>query len=420
MPSLRLFRAARAAALWLAGSLAAAAPAFASESLTLRAFLALVERHNPELLAAVQQRAIARAEVLVARAYPNPEAEFATGPWRPRGAAGANGSVETLGLAQSLELPSVREARLAAAEIGVESAEAQVQGVRLAVGYLARSAFYDLLRRQEEERLARENAELLDQIRRRILRRVEVGESPRFELVRAEAEALAAQNALSAARLRVEEARSVLRRLTGNMLAPQFEAHGALPAIPELPPLATLQPVVLGAHPAIRALVAERERARQRLAQERALRYPAPTLRVQHARDPETRQLSIGVALPLPLWNRREGPIAQAEATIDLLAAQLEAQRTQLLRELDSAWARVSIAQRQIETFEAGLLRSAEAALQVAEAAFRAGERSFLEVLDAQRTLRAVRADYNQARFDRYAAWLDIERLTARDPFRDD
>jgi cobalt-zinc-cadmium efflux system outer membrane protein len=64
------------------------------------------------------------------------------------------------------------------------------------------------------------------------------------------------------------------------------------------------------------------------------------------------------------------------------------------------------------------LLRSAEAGLRVAEAAYRAGERSFLEVLDAQRTLRTVRSDYNHALFDRNAAWLDIEKLTARDPFR--
>ena len=74
--------------------------------------------------------------------------------------------------------------------------------------------------------------------------------------------------------------------------------------------------------------------------------------------------------------------------------------------------------QRQISTFERSLLRSAEEGLRVAEAAYRAGERSLLEVLDAQRTLRSVRVDYNQALFDRNAAWLDIERLTARDPFR--
>ena len=142
-----------------------------------------------------------------------------------------------------------------------------------------------------------------------------------------------------------------------------------------------------------------------------------PTLRVIESRDPESRQTLFGVSLPLPLWNRREGQIAQAEAGIDLADAQLETQRAQLLRELDSAYARLSIMQRQLQTFEAGLLRSAEHALQVAEAAYRFGERGFLEVLDAQRTLRAVRTEYNQARFERHAAWLDIQRLLGRNPF---
>ena len=119
----------------------------------------------------------------------------------------------------------------------------------------------------------------------------------------------------------------------------------------------------------------------------------------------------------VPLWNRREGQIAQARANIDLANAQLEQQRLQLLREVDSAHARVLISQRQIETFEAGLLRSAETALQVVEAAYRFGERGFIEVLDAQRTLRLVRSDYNQARFDRFTAWLDIDRLRAKNPF---
>jgi cobalt-zinc-cadmium efflux system outer membrane protein len=175
---------------------------------------------------------------------------------------------------------------------------------------------------------------------------------------------------------------------------------------------------MLAENPALRVTAAERERALRRLEQERALRGPQPAVRVTEARDPEMRAAVIGMTLTIPLWNRREGQIAQARAAVDLAGTQAEQQRVQLLRELEGAYARLGIAQRQIATFEAGLLRSAEAALQVAEAAYRFGERSFLEVLDAQRTLRVVRGDYNQARFERIAAWLDIERLRARDPFR--
>jgi cobalt-zinc-cadmium efflux system outer membrane protein len=186
----------------------------------------------------------------------------------------------------------------------------------------------------------------------------------------------------------------------------------------EAPPLAVLVPQVLSAHPQLKVAAAETERARSRLELERALRNPQPTVRAIGSSDPESRHAMVGISIPLPLWNRREGPIAQAQAGIGYAAAQVEAQRAQLLRELDSAYARQGVTQRQISTFEKSLLRSAEEGLRVAEAAYRAGERSLLEVLDAQRTLRSVRADYNQALFDRNAAWLDIERLTARDPFR--
>ena len=55
----------------------------------------------------------------------------------------------------------------------------------------------------------------------------------------------------------------------------------------------------------------------------------------------------------------------------------------------------------------------AERALKIAQAAYRFGERGFLEVLDAQRVFRAARAELIAARFELAAAWVDIERLRA-------
>ncbi|MFM9972552.1 MAG: TolC family protein [Burkholderiales bacterium] len=390
-----------------------------SAKLDIGAFLALVESHNPELAAARQQRPLADAGLTIARSYPNPDIDLNAGPWRSR-IGGAGGNATGIGITQPIDLPSVRAPRIGAAQAGIASAQAFVDTVRLTVGYQARQAYIDVLRRQEDERIVRENVELLSQIRDRVLKRVEVGEAPRFELVRAESEALVAENTLAASRLKLEEARATLRRLTANALPVNFELSASLPVVGDAPPLAALQSEVVLTHPTMRGLLAEEERARQRLEQERALGAPQPSVRLSETRDPEMRSATLGLMLSIPLWNRREGQIAQARAAIDLATAQVEQQRAQLLRELDSAYARLAIARRQIQTFEAGLLRSAEAALQAAEAAYRFGERSFLEVLDAQRTLRVVKADYNQTRFERIAAWLDIERLRARNPFQID
>lgn len=413
--SIRLRGLAAAGALLLFSALASA-----STRLTLEEALGAILQHNPEIATARQQRAIAAAEVRVAGMRPNPEAAISTGNWQSRTGATSRGTAAQLGLSQLVELPAVRASRARAAQHGVSAADFNADGVRVDVGFDARTAFFDLLKRQEDGRLAAENLALLTAIQARVRSRVAVGEAPKLELVRAESEVLAARTAAESANLQIEEARGLLRRLSGNALPPQFEAVGSLPALPALPEFSMLQQQLLDANPRLKALNAEYDRMRARVDHERALRTPQPTISLMQAQDPETRQTLVGVGLPLPLWNRREGQIALAQSHADLALTQIDAQRAQLLRELDAAYARASIMQRQVQTFEGGLLASAEAALKVAESAWRFGERGFLEVLDAQRTLRSVRRDYNQARFERHAAWMALERLQGKDPFGKD
>jgi cobalt-zinc-cadmium efflux system outer membrane protein len=101
--------------------------------------------------------------------------------------------------------------------------------------------------------------------------------------------------------------------------------------------------------------------------------------------------------------------VAGARARVDDL-------RLALTQELEIAFQRYLINQRQVTTFESGLLKQAEAALKVAEAAYRFGERGILDYLDAQRTYRSVRADYLNARYELQYARIDIDRLRAVEP----
>ena len=59
----------------------------------------------------------------------------------------------------------------------------------------------------------------------------------------------------------------------------------------------------------------------------------------------------------------------------------------------------------------AAFLREAEAALRVAEAAYRFGERGILDWLDAQRTYRAARNELISARYDLATVSVEIDRL---------
>lgn len=388
----------------------------AGEPLTLSQVLDLTLKNNPELIASRAQIQGAEGDLVTAKAYPNPELQIGAGESVARDAQVLRGALGGVDIAQPIELPFVRRPRREAGEAGVESANALYRVVSLNVLTRTKQAFYNVLRQQELLRMAESNRELLESIRDKIKLRVEVGESSRYELVKAEAELLGATKNRESAALRVEQAKAALRALIGAALPHKVEIIGELPPSEAPPPdLEKLRETVLQNHPALVQARAEVDRARSQLELEQALRYPQPTIKAGVYHEPHLEQWRVDLIVPIPLWNQRQGPIARALADRERADAQANQQQLSLMYELDSAITAYRIATQQIETFESGLLREAESALKVAEAAYRLGERGILDYLDAQRTFQAVRVDYINALFDKNAALLEIERLRAQD-----
>lgn len=387
-----------------------AAPLWA-RPLTLNEALRLAEDHSPALSAALAMERGAQAALESAAAYPNPELEVATGTFRPRQPGSETGSSQAVSLAQPIEWPALRNARRHGAQAGIQASAAALLQARLALRARVKLAFYDTLRRAEELQVATENRELLEQIRNRVKLKVEVGEAPRYELVKAEAEALTAANAAKSAQLRITQARSALRALLGVNLPDDVEPLEEVRHTPEPPPLETLRSEMLAHHPLLKVAQAEAARAKARIEAERSLRLPQPTVKWSAERDPESALWRVGVSLPLPLWNRRDGPIGEALAGLNQAEAESRRILGELGTELEHAHARYQIARSLVETFESALLKEAESTLRVAEAAYRYGERGLLDYLDAQRTLRTTRLDFLNARYELLAAQVEIERL---------
>lgn len=391
-------------------------PIYAADTLVLDHLLGLLQEHNPTLSGAKAGQDLAAGALATARQYPNPDLEIGGGSATGIGQGALNGSVQQIYMSQALDLPFVREARRRIAEAGIESAEQARHAVWLIVSAKTRQAFYEILRRQAELAIAMDNERLLMQIRDKVALKVEVGEAARYEIVKAEAELLNAVKLRTIASVQVDDAKSALRALFTDVLPSQFEIQGELPMPPmRLPSLENLQETVLSRQPLLQQAQAEVEKARARVRLEQQMRYPQPVLKAGAERDPGLEQWRIGISLPLPLWNQRQGPIAEAQAA--LLRAEAEAAQLQLsvTRELQNAYNRYKIADGQVQVFETGLLQQAEKTLLVAEAAYRLGSRGILDYLDAQRTYRSVRNDYINARFDRENALIDLERLNAEE-----
>jgi cobalt-zinc-cadmium efflux system outer membrane protein len=387
----------------------------AERVITIDDAIALAEEFNPGVVANLGREEAARAGIVTARQFPNPSVDANAGPQRPRGASGVpSGTAWGVGVAQPIEYPSVRDSRRRTAEANLGSVEAGSLAFRAQLLAQVRSNFYEVLQRQEQLGIAEEDLKLLGEIRDRVGLRAKLGESPRLDLVRTETEVLNAQRARDSAAVRVTQAKLALANLIGIPPGDVYALRGGIGGEPALPTLESLRDQITRDNPQIQQALAEQERARSRLQLERDLRMPAPTLQAGYLQEPDKEVTRFGLALPLPLFNRREGQIAEALAEAKVADAQLRARELALTRELDAVYGRFLIARQQVETFEGGLLERAQRTLEAAEAAYRFGERGIIEYLDAQRTFRAVRQDYVNARYELAYSIIEIERLAGR------
>ncbi|GAA4334213.1 hypothetical protein GCM10023144_26230 [Pigmentiphaga soli] len=402
-----------ALAVWLA---VAAFPASAAQPYTLQQLLDLAAATNKGAQATAAGVDAARAGIATARAYPNPEVEFLTGRVSARQPGAVAGPTQTYSVTQRIDLPGQRRLR---GEIAGKTLDAVSAGQRAYMSDLAarvKEAYYDALRRQAEFEASEEDLRLTQQIYERALVRVDAGDAPRYELIRAEAELLNAQKNSQTAMLRVSRAKSVLRQQVGDRLPGNYALHGTLARAPHIPDLARLREVLAATNPELARLRDEVERAELAVDYERSLRLPSVALRLAAEREPDARNTRLGVVLSVPLWDRRQGPIDEAAAGVIRMRSLLEAREFELQQGLDSAYQQFQIAAAQAEAFESGIVRQAEAALRVAEAAYRFGERGIIDYLDAQRVLRNARNELIAAQYDLQLAAVEIERLLANTP----
>ena len=390
-------------------------PAHAQRTITIEDALALAEEFNPGVVASQGREEAAQAGIVTARQFPNPSIDVNAGPQRPRNDSGAlSGTAWGVGIAQPIEYPSVRDSRRRTAEANLGSVEAGTLTFRAQLFALVKSNFYEVLQRQEQLGIAEDDLKLLAEIRDRVALRAKLGESPKLDLVRTETEVLNAQRNRDTAAVRVTQSKLALANLVGISPDEVYSVRGSIGAASVLPTLDSLRARVARDNPQIQQAVAEQERARNRLQLERDLRVPAPTLQAGYLQEPDKTVARFGVAIPIPVFNQRQGQIAEALAEVKVADAQLRTRELVLTREVDAAYSRFLVARQQVETFEGGLLERAQRTLEAAEAAYRFGERGIIEYLDAQRTFRAVRQDYLNARYELRYSVIEIERLVGQ------
>ena len=367
----------------------------------------------PTPMASAAELDAARARRVQAGAWNNPELGVTVenfGGARP--AEGGEQTQTTFSIGQTVELGGKRQARVAAAGADLTAAEAKATlsradyAARLAVAYAEAEA---ASRRVALTGDALEAAET-DARSAKLL--VEAGKEAPLRSLQASAEADRARAELAAARSGQTIAFARLTALAG---APRPYDRIAVSLLDASPASASAQP---GSTAAVAAANAEREAAAARLRSARAAAFPDVKLSVGVRRYDQTDRSAFiaGASLPLPIFNRNRGSVAEAQAELRGSEARLrqveldaEADRRVAEAQGDSAGARLAAAQ--------SSERAAAEAYRLARTGYDAGRLPLLELTSARRALAEARGRTLDAQLDRVRAEAELARLSGRTPF---
>ncbi|SPA33755.1 Cation efflux system protein, heavy metal resistance [Cupriavidus taiwanensis] len=385
----------------------AAAPGGAlAPILTLDAALALAEAGSFTLSAAGKELDATEGDRIQSRVIPNPELAVSMEDTR-KASRSTTGQVNL-----PIELGGKRAARIGLAERGRELAQAELGSTRAGLRATVIARFFGVLVAQERVRLAEGSVGIASQAADAAGRRVAAGKVAPLEATRARVEQANAELELAEATGALRSARQSLAALWGDSVPRFAQAQGDLDALPSRPAPAALQ-AALEDSPLLEASRLAAERSRAEVAVQRSRQYPDVTVSLGAKRDNEAnRNMAVlGVAIPLPLFDRNQGNLYAALRRADGAQDAHAATRVRLQGELQQASTQLSVSRAAAQTLQASVLPAAEQAYAAASRGFEAGKFNFLDVLDAQRTLFQARIRYLDVLARTYEAAASIDRI---------
>lgn len=373
----------------------------------------------PILRSAEAGRRAALGDRVQAGLRPNPEFQFSGENIGGSGKAyaGIRGLETTYNLVQRVETGGKRQARIEASGRALALTGLDVEAVRLDLVREVVRALAGAVAGARAVEIARERVRLADEVLRATRARVEAGRDPFVQQRRAE---VARETAAVGFERSQRESALAQQALSVLLAVPRVEVAAARAAwfddlgpkpdpgrAPAAPP-GQLDRVRLDA-------LIDQRRAELDLQRRNAVPDVVVLGGVRRFREAGgDNAFVLGLAVPLPVFDRNQGNILRAGAEVN--RAEADAERGRLFldaaladseRRLDQAWRAADSLRRTVQP-------AAEQAAGFAREGYTAGKFSLLEVLDAQGALSNVREQLNAALLEVQQVRADITRLRGR------
>lgn len=371
--------------------------------LTLNDAVALFLKQNLDLLMVQYGIDSAKGQEITARLFPNP---VLTSWWyvgttqgqKPFARASEVGSA----VQQLFEVAGKRGFRIESAKFGTQSAEAAFQDAIRLLGFAVKDSYVHAVTAQRHLTIAQENRDRFTRILEANTLRFKKGFISGVDLIRIRVQLAGFATTVIESQQDLESALTDLRTVLAVPPETQFEFLTELEFRRIDLDLPLLQQTALEIRPDIAAkrLTLAQRGADFKLA--RAYRYPDPSFGVgrttQGPNGPDLQNMyTFNFTVPLPLFNRNQGGIAQAEVAV--LAAEADMKKTMLQAKNEVSLAYRTFLQRRslVDVYQGGVLEDARSSLSIIEAAYQRGGVTILDLLDASRTAAAVQLTFVDA-----------------------
>jgi cobalt-zinc-cadmium efflux system outer membrane protein len=366
--------------------------------------LGLFINQNLDVLIAKYGIDYTKGQAVTARLFPNPLLSVGTLSSYTQGHTLSNGSQLFAQVAQLFELAGKRGYRIESAGFGTQSAEAAFENAVRQLGLTVKDTYYRIQLAQRRLGLAEENRDRFSRILDINTIRFKKGYIAEVDLIRIRLQMVDFHSQVIQSLQEAESARGDLRQLLRLSPKTLLELTTELDFRRIDPDIEKLRVAALDVRPDLRAKRYTFSQRESDLKLAKAYRIPDVTIgagyAIQGAKGPDNPgQVALNAGIPLPLFNRNQGGILQAEVSLQSAEADLNKTVNLVENEVEVAFRNLLQSRRLVEAYIGGVLEDARSTLTIVERAYERGGATILDLLDAARTSRTIQQNYIEALF---------------------
>jgi len=382
--------------------------------LTLNEAIEIGLKNNPEIKSAREKISAAKGRFWSGISLPSPEIGLSY-EYVPVNTGLRNFGERTFALSQSFEFPSnyfLRGSRLSKEE---EILFYELKQGEIAIASQIKIAYYNVHAKKELLEIAEENLKIAEDFSRKADIRHNVGEGTNLERLTAKVQFTEAVNNLQSAKNELKTAFAKLNYSIGNGKEKDeiFTLADSLSFTPILKfTLEELYNLSLSVNQQIKiselkvsTSLIEKTLAWSSLLPKFNLAYYKQTL----DGDNGFYGASFGISVPLWFLFEQRGQIQEAAANVNIADSELQLVRNEIYVRLKTIYNDYENNLRQIELYISDILPQAEEVYRSASASYNAGEITYLEFLQARKTLISASSNYTNVLFSYYRSIFTLE-----------